>query len=82
MVILYSLSGVRGIPWSRFRVRVVAHCIVMVFCVCRVLVCCWDDVRSSIVQLWLYFIHGLISETSHGLGLGLQVLLSQEEQLW
>ena len=41
------------------------------FCVCRVLVCCWDDVRSSIVQLWLYFIHGLISEISQGLGLGL-----------
>ena len=30
MVILYSCSGVRGIPWSRVRVRVVAHCRVMV----------------------------------------------------
>ena len=30
MVILYSWSGVRGIPWSRVRVRVVAHCRVMV----------------------------------------------------
>ena len=30
IVILYSMSGVRGIPWSRVRVRVVAHCRVMV----------------------------------------------------
>ena len=50
------------------------------FCVWRVLVCCWDDVRSSIVQLWLYFIHGLISEISHGLGWGLG--LSHTEELW
>ena len=32
MVILYSCSGVRGIPWSRVRVRVrvLAYCRVMV----------------------------------------------------
>ena len=30
MVILYLWSGVRGIPWSRVRVRVVAYCRVMV----------------------------------------------------
>ena len=30
MVILYWWSGVRGIPWSRVRVRVVAYCRVMV----------------------------------------------------
>ena len=30
MVILYSWSGVRGIPWSRFRVRVLTYCRVMV----------------------------------------------------
>ena len=41
------------------------------FGVYSVLVCRWDDVRSSVVQLWLYFIHGLISEISHCLGLGL-----------
>ena len=28
--ILYSCSGVGGIPWSRVRVRVLAHCRVMV----------------------------------------------------
>jgi len=27
MVILYSRSGVRSIPWSRFKVRVPAHCV-------------------------------------------------------
>ena len=30
MVVLYSWSGVRDIPWSRVRVRVLAHCRVMV----------------------------------------------------
>ena len=30
MVILYSCSGVRGIPWSRVRVRVLVHCRVVV----------------------------------------------------
>ena len=30
MVIVYSCSGVGGIPWSRVRVRVLAHCRVMV----------------------------------------------------
>ena len=30
MVILYSSSDVRGIPWTRVRVRVLAHCRVMV----------------------------------------------------
>jgi len=30
IVILYSWSVVRGIPWTRVRVRVVAHCRVMV----------------------------------------------------
>ena len=30
MVILYSWSGVKGIPLSRFRVRVVTYCRVMV----------------------------------------------------
>ena len=25
MVVLYSWSGVRGIPWSSFRVRALAH---------------------------------------------------------
>jgi len=30
MVVLYSWSGVRDIPWSRVRVRVLAHCKVMV----------------------------------------------------
>ena len=30
IVILYQWSGVRGIPWSRVRVRVLAHCRVMV----------------------------------------------------
>ena len=30
MVILYSCSGVRGIAWSRVRVRVLAHCRVMI----------------------------------------------------
>ena len=29
MVTLYSWSGVRDIPWSRVRVRVVAYCRVM-----------------------------------------------------
>ena len=29
MAILYSCSGVGGIPWSRVRVRVLAHCRVM-----------------------------------------------------
>ena len=29
-VVLYSWSGVRDIPWSRVRVRVVAYCRVMV----------------------------------------------------
>ena len=35
MVILYSCSGVRGIPWSRVRVRVLAHCRVMVLVFAR-----------------------------------------------
>ena len=30
MVVLYSWSGIRDIPWSRVRVRVVAYCRVMV----------------------------------------------------
>ena len=30
IVILYQWSGVRGIPWSRVRVRVLAHSRVMV----------------------------------------------------
>ena len=39
------------------------------FGVCRVLVCRLDDVLlSQDVWLWLYFIHGLVSGVSHGLG--------------
>ena len=35
MVVLYSWSGVRDIPWSRVRVRVLAHCRVMVLVFAR-----------------------------------------------
>ena len=52
------------------------------FGVCRDLACRWEDVRSFIVWLWLYFIHGLVSETSHGLGLGLWFSHVLELQLW
>ena len=48
MVILYWIwcQGYR--PWSRVRVMVLAHCSYG-FSICRVIVCCWDDVASFII---------------------------------